>query len=102
MHLVQILLPIADNQGQPFGKEAFENLKAQLADTFDGVTAFSRSPGEGLWSQGQDGKTADEVVIFEVMVDELERAQWADLRKALERRFRQERVIIRHMQIGLV
>lgn len=99
MHLVQILLPRKDNEGTPFPPETFERLKRALADAFGGVTAFLQAPAEGLW---QAGAARDEIVIFEVMVDRLDLADWRRRRGELEHRFRQERVIIRHMAIGLV
>lgn len=55
MHLVQILLPCMDNQGQPFGQEEFERVKEELAGRFDGVTAFLQAPADGLWRMGAEG-----------------------------------------------
>ena len=66
MHLVQILLPRADNSGKPFPKQDFELLKEELARQFDGVTAYLQAPAEGLWRQGQKSSD-DDIVIFEVM-----------------------------------
>ena len=37
----------------------------------------------------------DDIVILEVMTDDLDRAWWGSFRKDLERRFRQESVIVR-------
>lgn len=42
MHLFQILLPRADNDGRPFEREAFDRVKEELAARFDGVTTFRR------------------------------------------------------------
>ncbi|MGX9572957.1 hypothetical protein ACWUKX_09780 [Mesorhizobium sp. f-mel] len=53
MHLVQILLPRADNTGRPFGREDFDRVKEDLASCFEGVTAYLQAPAEGQW---QDGK----------------------------------------------
>jgi hypothetical protein len=39
MHLVQILLPRADNTGCGFPREDFERVKQELASRFKGVTA---------------------------------------------------------------
>ena len=50
MHLVQILLPLTDNEGHPFPREEFEHLKHELAERFKGVTAFLQSPAEGIWN----------------------------------------------------
>ena len=37
----------------------------------------------------------DELVLYEVMVESLDRAWWSGYRSELERRFRQERVVVR-------
>jgi hypothetical protein len=37
----------------------------------------------------------DDIVVYEVMTDTLDRAWWAGFRKALERRFAQEELVIR-------
>ena len=48
MHLIQILLPRADNTGKPFGRDMFEDVKQELASRFEGVTAYLQAPVEGL------------------------------------------------------
>lgn len=101
MHLVQILLPCRDNEGEPFGHEDFERVKEELAARFNGVTAYLQAPADGLWRKGAEAN-ADQIVIFEVMTDEVDLLEWRDRRTALERRFRQEKVIIRYMPITLI
>jgi hypothetical protein len=101
MQLFQILLPRSDNAGRPFPEQEFDRLKKQLARQFDGVTAYLQAPAEGLWRQ--NGKSSgDDIVIFEVMTEEVDLAGWRALRSDLEQRFRQERVVIRHMPMGLI
>ena len=94
MHLIQILLPLYDNEGHGFGPEAFDRVRNELAEKFGGVTAFRSAPAEGLWKEGGE-IVRDEVVVFEIMADRLERAWWAEYRAGLERRFRQEKMIVR-------
>ena len=101
MYLVQILLPRADNAGLPFPKQEFDEVKEELARTFEGVTSYLRAPAEGLWKQGEE-KSHDDIVIFEVMIDELDVGHWRDRRRALEQRFRQDQVVIRYMTMSLV
>jgi hypothetical protein len=101
MHLFQILLPRADNAGQPFAREDFDRVKEELAADFEGVTAYLQAPAEGLWREG--GQTDnDDIVIFEVMAKEIDLQDWRRRRTALERRFRQDKVIIRYMPMALV
>jgi len=94
MFLIEILLPLADNEGRAFGAGEFNRVRDELAARFGGVTAFRRAPAEGVWAEG-GGVSRDEVVIFEVMADALERPWWAAYRRELERRFRQEKIVAR-------
>jgi hypothetical protein len=94
-HLVQILLPLADNDGRPFARTVFEAVKVELAERFGGVTAFTQSPAEGLWQEEADRAAVDRVVIFEAMTQALDEAWWAGYRRDLERRFRQDAIVIR-------
>jgi hypothetical protein len=95
MFLVEILLPLYDNEGRRFGAGDFDRVSEELAGRFGGVTAFRRAPGEGVWRAGGSGESRDRVVVFEVMADELDRAWWRDYREDLERRFRQEKIVAR-------
>jgi len=94
MFLVEILLPVYDNEGRAFGAEAFNRVRDELAGRFGGVTAFRRAPGEGVWAEG-GGVSRDLVVVFEVMAPTLERGWWAGYRRELEARFRQEKIVAR-------
>ena len=95
MYLVQILLPVYDNDGQAFEAREYLELRGELADRFGGITAYMRAPARGVWKDDAGGTSHDDVVIFEVMTDTLDRAWWTRFRQALERRFRQESVIVR-------
>jgi hypothetical protein len=101
MHLVQILLPVADNDGARFPPSQFAALRQELTDRFGGVTVFSRSPAEGFW-QGGEGTSQDDIVIVEVMAETLDEAWWGDRCAALERDFRQEVIVIRAQEIRLL
>ncbi len=95
MYLVQILLPSYDNEGHEFEAREYLELRSELADRFGGVTAYMRAPARGVWKGDSGETTRDDIVIFEVMTEELDRTWWTTFRKQLERRFRQESVIVR-------
>ncbi len=95
MHLVQILLPVYDNEGRAFGRGAFARVREELTERFGGVTAHLRSPAEGAWKEPGGGVDRDDVVILEVMTGELDRGWWAQYRAELEERFRQDEVVVR-------
>ncbi|CAH2408142.1 hypothetical protein [Mesorhizobium escarrei] len=100
MHLVQILLPRADNTGQPFGRDDFDCVKEDLASRFDGVTAYLQAPAEGQWQDGERS-SKDDIVIFEVMVEDIALPDWRKRQAELERRFRQDTVITGYMPMPL-
>jgi hypothetical protein len=96
MHVVEILLPLNGPDGKRFGAAEFGPLRQELVERFGGVTAFMRSPAEGLWAGGaEEGVARDEIVRLEVMAERLEPAWWAGLRRRLEARFAQEEIVIR-------
>ena len=102
MYLVQILLPVYDNDGHPFEPVDYVQLRSELADRFGGVTTYTRAPARGVWRDDTGGTTRDDIVIFEVMTEALDRAWWSGFRKDLERRFRQESVIVRALTSTLL
>lgn len=94
-HLIEVLLPLADNEGRPFPDALLEDIKQVLVDRFGGVTAFTQAPAEGVWASDDDGKRRDEIVTLEVMADELDKRWWRTFRKDLERKLQQEEVVVR-------
>jgi hypothetical protein len=97
MYLIQLLLPLYDNDKQAFPRDDFDEVRKQLADKFGGVTAFQRSPAVGLWKEDGDSVNRDDVVMFEVMTDELDENWWRDYGIRLRKKFRQDELIIRAM-----
>jgi hypothetical protein len=96
VHLVQLLLPLYDNAGRPFAADAFAHVRSTLTERFGGLTAYTRAPAEGLWTgDGGDAPERDDVVVYEVMADTLDRAWWAGFRAELERRLDQEELVVR-------
>jgi hypothetical protein len=51
-------------------------VRDELTERFGGVTAHRRSPAEGLWKEDEGSVSRDEVVIYEVMTEELDREEW--------------------------
>jgi hypothetical protein len=101
MHILQFLLPLRDNERRPFARADFEQVRSELTERFGGVTAFLQAPASGAWKE--EGETVhDEMVLFEVMVESLNRAWWSGYRAELERRFRQERIVMRALGAELL
>lgn len=95
MYLVQILLPLHDNDGRAFERERFAAVRSELGERFGGVTAYQRAPAQGMWQEGDGRLAQDDVVVHEVMVEELDRSWWAAYRERLRREFRQEELVVR-------
>jgi hypothetical protein len=95
MHLVQILLPLYDNDEQPFGREPFDRVRAELTDRFGGVTLYMRAPASGAWKEDGGHVEHDQIVIVEVMDDALDRPWWAAYGQTLQARFRQDELVVR-------
>jgi hypothetical protein len=101
MHLVQILLPLADNDGRRFDSAAYAQVRTELAGRFGGITSFTRAPAEGMWKEG--GHTnRDDIVVFEVMARDLDRPWWERYRAELEERFRQEAIVVRAIKVEML
>ncbi|WP_292713788.1 hypothetical protein [Mesorhizobium sp.] len=75
-------------------------MKEDLASRFEGVMAYLQAPAEGQWQDGEQS-SKDDIVIFEVMVDDIDLPDWRKRRAELERRFRQDTVITRYMPMPL-
>lgn len=95
MYLIQLLLPLYDNDGQPLPSALFRDVKQELTDRFGGLTAYSRAPAEGLWREETNRTVRDDIVVLEVMAEALDRDWWRAYRARLERRFEQQQVVIR-------
>lgn len=112
MHLIQLLLPLYDNEDQRFSESMYAGVREELLKHFGGVTIYSRAPAKGLWQQGATlgvgGAEAvqnphrDELLIHEVMVEKLDEIWWAEYRRELEQRFRQLTLVVRAHEIQLL
>ena len=94
MHLVRLILPLYDNEGRAFPRADFDRVRDELTERFGGVTAFRRAPAEGVWKEDEGRVSRDDVVVYEVMTERLERRWWADYRDRLGRRYRQDEILI--------
>jgi hypothetical protein len=99
MHLVQLLIPLYDNDGAAFPASHYELLREELAEQFGGLTAYSRAPAQGLWDDGDAPAKRDDIIVYEVMAATLDRPWWTRYRRALEERFRQDELVIRSQTI---
>jgi hypothetical protein len=94
--LIEILLPLNDNAGKPQPAKVFGDLRRLLTERYGGLTAFNRTPADGIWVDPDKGAVRhDDVVVLEVMADYLDRTWWGALRQRLEAELHQESIVIR-------
>jgi hypothetical protein len=97
MQLVQIFLPLYDNNKQLFQKSFYDELRNKLKDKFGGVTLYRNTAAEGLWKD-ETGKTNyDELIIAEVMIETLDKEWWMQFKQTLEQIFTQNEILIRSL-----
>jgi hypothetical protein len=101
MVLIQLLLPAAPAEDGRRG-DALKTTADELRDHFGGLTAYVRSPAEGLWTS-PDGRTEfDDVVMIEVVTERFERPWWKQYAATLAIRFDQDAIHIRALPIELL
>jgi hypothetical protein len=100
--VVELFLPLETSAGKPVSPATFERIKSELTDRFGGVTAFLRSPADGAWKPAEGSVVHDQVVIFEVMVSDVDTAWWHRYRKTLEIELEQERILARLYQVTVL
>ncbi len=59
MFLVQILLPLYDNDGRALARDRYDAVFHTLTERFGGATAFTRAPAEGAWKEPGRSRQAD-------------------------------------------
>jgi len=103
VNLVQLLLPLFDNDGQRLPDESFRRVRTELTERFGGLTTYTRAPAKGLWQDDDTGDTnEDEIVVYEVMVETVDRGWWKAYRERLERTFRQKELVVRSQPIDVL
>ncbi|MDQ3206678.1 MAG: hypothetical protein M3Q40_09315 [Pseudomonadota bacterium] len=95
MHLIQIFLPVRDNDGQPYPQPLLDQVREELTVKFGGSTAFLRSPAVGAWDGGSGEVSRDEVILIEVMAEAVDHGWWFRFRSDLQQRFGREEMLIR-------
>lgn len=102
--LIQLLLPTTFPNGTASqdATAALADTRRELAETFDGLTAYVRSPAKGVWTAPDGHTEQDDVVMVEVVTHRFDRSWWRTYADRLATRFRQEIVHVRAMPIELL
>jgi hypothetical protein len=100
MVLIQLLLPIVEGATTDTMAPLAET-RRELADRFNGLTAYVRSPAKGLWTAPDGHTEQDDVVMVEVVADAFDRAWWRTYVATLAERFRQDTIHVRALPIQM-
>jgi hypothetical protein len=95
MYLIEILLPLYDNEGRRLPKKLFDQTSRSLAKSHGGVTAYTRSPAVGLWKSRGSQLKKDEIIVYEVVTPDWNPKLWKHRRQKWEMAFRQDSILIR-------
>ncbi|WP_026461568.1 hypothetical protein [Adhaeribacter aquaticus] len=102
MRLVQILLPLFNNEFEVFPKDHYIEIREELTEKFGGITTYSRTPATGLWKENENKTVKDDIIIYEVMAENLDRVWWEKFKEELEKKFKQDTIIIRSWEIEVM
>ncbi|WP_165305017.1 inorganic diphosphatase [Pedobacter sp. SYP-B3415] len=91
--LIQMFVPAKDTGGNPFPSKLYNELNEELKERFGGVTLYARAPATGLWKDREE-TVEDEMVIYEVMTSLPDEIYWTKLKSRLQRRFKQDEILI--------
>jgi hypothetical protein len=102
LYLIEIFLPVADNEGKLFSHGEHQVVERELTEAFGGVTAYPRAPARGSWKDSEAVTQKDDLIVYEVMSEELDLEWWSQYRNRLEQTFRQEQLVVRAQKIVLL
>ena len=102
MVLIQLLLPMVEAAASSGDRAPLAQTRRELADRFNGLTAYVRSPAKGLWTAPDGHREDDDVVMVEVVTDTFDRRWWRAYAKTLAERFRQDTIHVRALPIEML
>ena len=97
MVLIQLLLPTTGGAGGDSLAPLAET-RRELAERFNGLTAYLRSPAKGLWTAPDGHTEQDNVVMVEVVTDAFDRTWW----RTYVARFCQEDIHLRAVPVEML
>jgi hypothetical protein len=101
MHLIQIFLPLFDNQGNQFSADKFSEVRQSMVTRYGGVTIYKQA-ASGLWENESGHIDKDTLIVMEVIIKKLHKRWWKHLRQSLEKDFQQNRILIRALPCSVL
>jgi hypothetical protein len=100
-HLIEIFIPLYDNDGRRFEQAFYSDVRSTMFDKFGGITVFGRAPAQGMDTDGGKSRHND-LIVFEVMTEAIDAAWWQAYRKRLEQVPKQDRILIRSSAVSVL
>jgi inorganic pyrophosphatase len=100
--LIQVYLPNNHPDGKPFSPGLFQDVKRELTERFDGLTMYKRAPATGLWKDDDQHTVSDDIIIYEVMAESLDLEFWKAYKIKLQKRFKQDELLIRCSSVSVL
>ena len=97
MFLIQVLLPVTGVTQE--ATASVTRTMRELAEQFEGLTAYMRSPAKGLWTAPDGHAERDDVMLVEIVTDAFDRGWWRAYQKSLAERFAQQEIHVRALTI---
>jgi hypothetical protein len=101
MVLIQLLLPTS-GATRADGLAPLAETRRELAERFNGLTAYLRSPAKGLWTAPDGHTEQDDVVMVEVVTDTFDRTWWRTYAATLAARVGQESIHLRAVPVDML
>ena len=101
-HLIEIFLPLNTNDGTPQPVQIFRRTREQFADQFGGETAFTRNSAKGVCLLEDNERLEDDIIVYDVMAETVDRLWWQSYKRDLAERFQQEEILIRATAVSLI
>lgn len=102
MYLIQLLLPASSNEPCDAAGDPVAETRRELVEAFGGLTAYLRTPAQGVWTSPAGGREHDDMVMVEVVAPRFDRAWWREYTGRLARRFAQEAIHVRALQVEVL
>jgi hypothetical protein len=77
---------------------SMREVRQDLSRRFGGITTFTRAPAHGT-SEARGEIVHDDIVVFEVMTDTVDRPWWEAYRHRIEQSFARDEIVIRAVAI---
>jgi len=100
--LIQLFLPTTTENGKAFPGTYFHAVKQKLGKKFDSLSVYLKSPLIGSLKNDEPILAKDTLLVYEVISDIVETDYWSQYQQFLQKQFKQDYILIRCLDMGLI